>query len=107
MHSNKEERCNFCNAGTFERDTFAGKGFCWQSRGIQNEFDRYRAYGCRTGKNKLLPHISAMLVPLKEVHLSTTKVFCWQSFRGIWPRMCPISVIFPSYIVFRNIAMYF
>ena len=81
MHSNKEERCNFCNAGTFERDTFAGKGFCWQSRGIRNEFDRYRAYVCRTWKNKLLPHMSAMLVPLKEVHSSTTKVFLLAIFQ--------------------------
>ena len=57
------------------------KVFCWQSRGIRNEFDRYRAYVCRTGKNKLLPHMSAMLVPLKEVHSSTTKVFLLAIFQ--------------------------
>ena len=58
------------------------KFFCWQSfRGIRNEFDRYRAYVCRTGKNKLLPHMSAMLVPLKEVHSSTTKVFLLAIFQ--------------------------
>ena len=102
MHSNKEERFNFCNASTFERGTLATIFFF-----AGNLSEVYETNLTKIG------HMVVALVRINSFHtfgnmtdfgqIHIPNISPWTN----WSRMCPILVIFTSHIPIRNIAMYF